>query len=445
VVAFRKDARTVAESNNKIKQLRQRLGGGGVTFDQNVVAPILVCEQAARRRGLDLEVAAADAKYWWKTGLVPLRPTPLAGTPKARRERERLQSEKPPSPKKRSERTIESEADSLEEARERLLSQVPEGFALRSERVISDGKPQALQAFGDTTKAALAKVQSRVPSNAEILEWRELTAPEWQVIMIQAPDEKTARKRAKVHQTGRSPVVKRVKLITPGSKGFLGIGRKLDEYEVKVLNRAIVEVTYKPMAKISARAVKTPGKPEKKPRKKRIEVSPRGSDYDSAPLLLEEAPDLEQLFADPPIIQKPTEENREFWASAEAGAQWRRMTLVAGYLQHPKPEVRLATLGLMEKHELSKAAALSQMIFDLLAADPDETVRQEVARITWLSERDVNCEYAVNKARDEIAYGSDNDPVGPTRARRALELLVQASPDEDAKRALEHLISLPWP
>lgn len=181
MVAFRRDAHTVAESKKKIKQLRQRLGGGGVTFDQNVFAPILVCEQAARKRGLDLEVAAADANYWWKTGLVPLQPTPLAGTPKARRERERLQSEEPPSPKKRpaahpnkkrAERTIEVEADSLEEARERLLTQVPEGFALRSERIISDGKPQALQAFGDTTKAALAKEQSRVPSNAEILEWR---------------------------------------------------------------------------------------------------------------------------------------------------------------------------------------------------------------------------------------------------------------------------------
>ena len=74
------------------------------------------------------------------------------------------------------------------------------------------------------------------------------------------------------------------------------------------------------MAKISTRAVKTPGKPEKKSRKKRIEVSPRGSGYDSAPLLLEEAPDLEKLIADPPIIQKPTEQNREFWASAEASA-----------------------------------------------------------------------------------------------------------------------------
>jgi tetratricopeptide (TPR) repeat protein len=40
--------------------------------------PVLSCEQGAKLRDLDLEVAAADAKRWWETGKVPLRPTPLA-------------------------------------------------------------------------------------------------------------------------------------------------------------------------------------------------------------------------------------------------------------------------------------------------------------------------------------------------------------------------------
>lgn len=38
--------------------------------------PIFVCERGAKLRNLDLEVAAADAKHWWKTGQVPLRATP---------------------------------------------------------------------------------------------------------------------------------------------------------------------------------------------------------------------------------------------------------------------------------------------------------------------------------------------------------------------------------
>ncbi len=40
--------------------------------------PILVCEQGAKLRGIDLKVAADDAKRWWETGKAPLRPTPMA-------------------------------------------------------------------------------------------------------------------------------------------------------------------------------------------------------------------------------------------------------------------------------------------------------------------------------------------------------------------------------
>ena len=37
---------------------------------------ILVCEEGAKLRGLNLEVAAADAKHWWETGKIPFRATP---------------------------------------------------------------------------------------------------------------------------------------------------------------------------------------------------------------------------------------------------------------------------------------------------------------------------------------------------------------------------------
>jgi len=42
--------------------------------------PIVVCEQSAKRRGLDLAVAASDYASWVKTGKVPCRATPLAST-----------------------------------------------------------------------------------------------------------------------------------------------------------------------------------------------------------------------------------------------------------------------------------------------------------------------------------------------------------------------------
>ena len=53
---------------------------GVIVAGSGVFLPILMCEQGARRRSLDLEVAAADARHWWDTGEVPLRATPLDGT-----------------------------------------------------------------------------------------------------------------------------------------------------------------------------------------------------------------------------------------------------------------------------------------------------------------------------------------------------------------------------
>jgi hypothetical protein len=168
-----------------------------------------------------------------------------------------------------------------------------------------------------------------------------------------------------------------------------------------------------------------------------IRVPARGN-YDSAPLLLEVAPDMEGLFADPPVVQEPTPQNREYWDSADA--RMRLLGVVQGYLQHPQPVVRLRTLGLMAEHD---AYFDDQLVFDLLAADPDEDVRRAAASTIWLFEGDEHCRFAVYKARDEIAYGSESDPVGPSRATNALALLVATAPDEEARKALEDEISLP--
>jgi hypothetical protein len=40
--------------------------------------PFLVCKEGAELRGIDMEVAAEDARRWWETGKAPLRPTPKA-------------------------------------------------------------------------------------------------------------------------------------------------------------------------------------------------------------------------------------------------------------------------------------------------------------------------------------------------------------------------------
>jgi HEAT repeat protein len=81
---FRSDARTLQEAQKKMKHLKQQMGGA-VFFSVGAITPILMCRQAAELRGLDLAVAAQDARYWWGTGRVPLRKTSLADEDPTRR------------------------------------------------------------------------------------------------------------------------------------------------------------------------------------------------------------------------------------------------------------------------------------------------------------------------------------------------------------------------
>jgi len=94
VVEFRRDALTVQEAQRKLEEAeaggRDAFGmkpDGFFMIDRSAVMPTLVCEMGARNRGLDLEVAAEDARQWWRTGTVPLRETPLEGQAKPRKRR----------------------------------------------------------------------------------------------------------------------------------------------------------------------------------------------------------------------------------------------------------------------------------------------------------------------------------------------------------------------
>jgi hypothetical protein len=57
----------------------------------------------------------------------------------------------------------------------------------------------------------------------------------------------------KTSQSGRDVLVKDVKLAIPGKKGFLGIGKKPDLYEVEILLLAAVEIIYRTKVKISVK------------------------------------------------------------------------------------------------------------------------------------------------------------------------------------------------
>jgi hypothetical protein len=78
LVEFRKDALTLQETEQKVLAYTKKYSSKGkrVILHNNFYIPILMCRQGATRRGIDMEIAGADAEYFWETGLVPLRPTP---------------------------------------------------------------------------------------------------------------------------------------------------------------------------------------------------------------------------------------------------------------------------------------------------------------------------------------------------------------------------------
>jgi hypothetical protein len=79
LVEMRCNALTIPEIENKVRGMQQRFGVASLTASQGVFMPILMCEMGAKKRGINLDVAAADARYYWETGLAPLRPTPMVG------------------------------------------------------------------------------------------------------------------------------------------------------------------------------------------------------------------------------------------------------------------------------------------------------------------------------------------------------------------------------
>jgi ribosomal protein L7/L12 len=147
---------------------------------------------------------------------------------------------------------IEVEAETLKEAREKAIAQIPEDLDLVYVKIISDGKPMTVQAIEDTTEEAFAKAQGEIPANASILEKKEIATPDQKVVMVEALDEQSARAQAEI-QIGKTAKVKAVRLKTAGKQGFLGVGKKQNQYEAEIFQPAVVEITYKTKARISAR------------------------------------------------------------------------------------------------------------------------------------------------------------------------------------------------
>jgi hypothetical protein len=76
LVQLRADTLTSDAFRRKTENLAKAQGVALVYLGAGVHQPLFMCELAAKQRGLDLTVAAADAAYLFQHGWCPLRPTP---------------------------------------------------------------------------------------------------------------------------------------------------------------------------------------------------------------------------------------------------------------------------------------------------------------------------------------------------------------------------------
>ncbi|MFZ2631742.1 MAG: hypothetical protein WAX48_09180 [Desulfosalsimonadaceae bacterium] len=145
--------------------------------------------------------------------------------------------------------TYEITADSLQAARDQARARIPQGFYPLSEHVLSDGRPVTLTKTAKKSESAFSAARAKVPAGAHIVAEKEVHASEMVTLRLSAESEDSARKQAE-SKTDNTSVIQTVSLTIPGKKGFLGIGRTPNQYDIHILKKAVVEVTYKSDAKI---------------------------------------------------------------------------------------------------------------------------------------------------------------------------------------------------
>jgi hypothetical protein len=142
-------------------------------------------------------------------------------------------------------RTIEAEADTIEEARAILQTRIPDGFRIKLERVISEPKQTSVTGRGATEGEALADARAQIPSGARVTFTRTLRQPARRKISIAAYGDAEAKAKAnRETESDAGLIVESVEFASPGRKGVLGIGRKPNSYECTVFQQATVGIGY---------------------------------------------------------------------------------------------------------------------------------------------------------------------------------------------------------
>jgi hypothetical protein len=144
---------------------------------------------------------------------------------------------------------VELEADSLEQAEEQLKAQLPVGLGVLVTYVLSGMESITVQVIAETVDEAFAKAQGDIPHDAVIRDRKVFATPTQKSTFVKAFDEVSARTTLE-SQAGVK--VKSLKFSAPGNKGFLGLGKKPNQYEAEIIQHAVIEITFGTKLKILA-------------------------------------------------------------------------------------------------------------------------------------------------------------------------------------------------
>lgn len=160
-------------------------------------------------------------------------------------------------------KTIKVDGDSEEEARIQVKNQIPEDFYIFREET-SGGEYRYIIRTGENIEDTLADARSAVPSGVSDLNEEVLFAPCTKELTVKARDPESAEHIAKLELledeslkrvyeiTGILPDIEGAKLKSEGKKGFLGMGRQPNCYDVRVVQSAAVQIRYKEKVTLQA-------------------------------------------------------------------------------------------------------------------------------------------------------------------------------------------------
>lgn len=153
--------------------------------------------------------------------------------------------------------SITLEGDSIESLRAEAAARIPSGEVVLSEVIESDGRARSVRSIGATAGEAQSKAANQVPAGATVLGTTLVRQEKSGSVTVDAADEQQA--RAMALADGGWTVVDSVVQASPGSRGFLGIGKRSPQWTVAVQRSAEFEIKFQPRAKLVVTTGTTPG------------------------------------------------------------------------------------------------------------------------------------------------------------------------------------------